>query len=223
MKPALKTFVLPAALCAAWAGTASADQKTLPDFSLNSKKVAYVRQLAADRVPAVPPPTDTGYYDRYRIGAARVESSVTVVVREGTGRADIVFPKSAGPESEAGWRAALFIRLDGEAEPALSWATVFCSGGRYQGYKGASLGLPGAGGGDFSIKDETLALGPLKVRLLRTHPWVAAAGSLDGLCARDLPRRLKGYAVKALPASANGLAFSYDGKRDLLTVTWKAR
>lgn len=221
MNPALKTLVLSAALCAALAGAASAEQRGLPDFTLNSQKAAFVNQFSADRVPPVPPPTDTGYYDRYRVGAARVESSVTVVVREGAGRADILFPRSAGPESEAGWRAALFIKVEGEKDPALSWATVFCSAGRYLGYKGASLGLPRGSGGDFALKDETLALGPLKVRLLRTHPWVAEAGSLDGLCARDLPRRLKGYAVKALPAEAGGLAFKYDAARNSLSVTWK--
>lgn len=220
MNPALKTTVFLAALCAAGAGRASAEQ-TLPDFSLNSKRVAHVYRFNEDRVPAVPPPSDTGYYARYGTGAARMDTSVTVVVQDGLGRADIVFPKAAGPERSSGYRAALFIKLDGEKAPALSWATVFCSGGRYLGYKGASLALPGGDGGDFVIKDETLALGPLKVRLLRTHPWMADGSPLDGLCARDLPKKLKGYTVKALPAEAAGLAFKYDRAKNSLTVTWK--
>lgn len=221
MHPALKTLVLLAALSAAGAGRASAEQY-LPDFNLNSKRVSHVYKFNEDRVPAVPAPTDTGYYARYGVGAARMESSVTVLVRDGSGRADIVFPKAAAPERAAGYRAALFIKLDGEKTPALSWATVFCSGGRYLGDKGASMELPRGPGADFTIKDETLALGPLKVRLLRTHPWMADAASLDGLCAADLPGKLKGYTVKALPAEAAGLAFRYDRAKNSLSVTWKS-
>lgn len=220
MNPALKTLVLSAALSAAWAGSACAEQY-LPDFNLNSNRVSHVYKYNEDRVPAVPAPTDTGYYARYGVGAARMESSVTVVVRDGAGRADILFPKAAAPERSAGYRAALFIKLEGEKTPALSWATVFCSGGRYLGYKGASMELPRGPGADLAIKDETLALGPLKVRLLRTHPWMAGEASLDGLCAERLPERLKGYTVKALPAEAAGLAFRYDRGKNSLTVTWK--
>jgi len=132
-----------------------------------------------------------------------------------------VFPRAGGGELSAGYRSALFIKLEGEKVPVLSWATVFCSGGRYLGYKGATLELPREPGAEFLIRDETLALGPLKVRLLRTHPWMAGVPHLDGLCAPDLPKKLRGYSVKTLPAEAAGLAFSYHRGRNSLTVTWK--
>lgn len=223
MKPArLKLTLLAAALLSAQAGAGFASgEKSLPDFSLNSKRASYVYKYNEDKVPAVPPPTDTGYYARYGVGAARMESAVTVVVQDGAGRADIVFPRAAAPERSSGYRASLFIKLEGEKAPVLSWATVFCSGGRYLGYKGASLALPRGPGADFTIKDETLALGPLKVRLLRTHPWVTDDARLDALCSRDLPAKLKGYSVKALPAEAGGLAFRYDKAKNSLSVTWE--
>lgn len=222
MKPALKILALLSALIPAQAGAGFASgEKSLPDFTLNSKRAASIYKYNEDRVPAVPAPTDTGYYARYGVGAARMESAVTVVVRDGAGRADIVFPRAAAPERASGYRASLFIKLEGEKTPVLSWATVFCSGGRYLGYKGASLEMPRGAGADFAIKDETLALGPLKVRLLRTHPWMAGGDELDGLCGPRLPKKLRGYTVKALPAEAGGLSFKYDKTRNSLSVTWE--
>lgn len=219
--PWMKTHLLLAALMLAPAGGGRAADLSLPDFNLNSTGITAVNRLCTAPVPPVPPPSDTGFYARYGAGAARLESSVTVVVEHGAGRADIVFPRSSGNELSAGYRAALFIKLEGENTPVLSWATVFCSGGHYLGYKGASLELPRGPGADFLIKDETLALGPLKVRLLRTHPWMADGQRLDALCAPGLPGKLRGYNVKTLPAEAAGLAFKYDRKQNTLTVTWR--
>lgn len=220
MKPSPeKLLLLAALLCAAGAGGAAAEQY-LPDFTLNSQRASNVNQLGSARVPEVPPPTDTGYYARYGAGAARVESRVTVVVDGAAGKADIVFPKPPGPERGAGYSAALFIRLEGEASPVLSWATVFCSGGRYLGYKGAELALPRGGAAEVSLREETLALGPLRVRLLQTHPWIAGGAPLDSLCAPGLPARLKGATVRALPAEADGLAFRYDKAANALSVNW---
>lgn len=219
--PALKLQVVLAALILAQAGSGLASELGLPDFNLNSTGLTAVGKFSAACVPPVPPPSDTGYYARYGAGAARMESSVTVVVEDGAGRADILFPRAAGDELSSGYRSALFIKLDGEKAPVLSWATVFCSGGHYLGYKGASLALPRGPGAEFLIKDETLALGPLKVRLLRTHPWMADGPQLDSLCSPGLSRKLRGYSVKTLPAGAAGLAFRYDRAKNALTVTWK--
>jgi len=219
MERALIAPLLLTALLLAPAGRARA-QDLSPDFNLNAVRMPAGRACREDNIPPVPPPTDTGYYARYGGGAPRLESSVTVAVRDGEGRAEILFPGVKRPESAAGYRAALFIRLaEGGKAPVLSWAAVFCSGPRYLGYKGSSLEFP-SGGEDFSIKDESLALGPLKVRLARTHPWLMAGLPLDALCSGDAPRRL-GYTVKTLPAEQDGLAFSYDRKKNSLTVTWK--
>lgn len=218
MERALITpLLLTALLLAAGQGRA---QDLPPDFNLNAVRMPVGRGCPEDNIPPVPPPTDTGYYARYGGGAPRLESLVKVAVSGGEGRAEILFPGVKTPESAAGYRAALFIRLaEGDRAPVLSWAAVFCAGQRYLGYKGSSLEFP-SGTGDFAIKDESLALGPLKVRLARTHPWLPAGLPLDALCAGDAPRRL-GYTVKALPAGRDGLNFTYDRKKNSLTVTWK--
>lgn len=209
--------LLTALLLAAGQGRA---QDLSPDFNLNAVRLPAGRSCPEDNIPPVPPPTDTGYYARYGGGAPRLESSVTVAVRGGEGRAEILFPGVKNPESAAGYRAALFIRLaEGGRAPVLSWAAVFCSGQRYLGYKGSSLEFPSETE-DFAIKDESLALGPLKVRLARTHPWLMSGVPLDALCTGDAPSRL-GYTVKTLPAGRDGLAFTYDRKKNSLTVTWK--
>lgn len=221
MTAAAPKLLLLAALLLAPAGGGRAADLVLPDFNLPSTGLSAVSGYRGPCVPPVPAPTDTGHYARYGVGAARVESSVTVVVRDGAGRADIVFPRAPGDELSAGYRSALFIKIEGEKVPVLSWATVFCSGSRYLGYKGAALELPREPGAEFLIRDETLALGPLKVRLLRTHPWLAGVPHLDGLCAPGLPKKLRNYSVKTLPAEADGLAFSYDRAKNALRVTWK--
>lgn len=218
MRSALITPLLTAALLLA-AGQGRA-QDLSPDFNLNAVRMPVGPGCPEDNIPPVPPPTDTGYYARYGGDAPRLESSVKVAVSGGEGRAEILFPGVRMPESAAGYRSALFIRLaEGGRSPVLSWAAVFCAGRRYLGYKGSSLEFPSAAE-DFAIKDESLALGPLKARLARTHPWLVAGTPPDALCAGDAPRRL-GYALKTLPAEQGGLAFTYDRKKNSLTVTWK--
>ena len=83
-----------------------------------------------------------------------------------------------------------------------------------------SMAVARAGAAALTALILSLALGPLKVRLARTHPWLMAGLPLDALCSGDAPRRL-GYTVKTLPAEQDGLAFSYDRKKNSLTVTWK--
>lgn len=200
-------------------------EKSLPDFTLNSKRASHVYRYNEDGVPVVPPPTDTGYYAGGRPGGVRLESSIKVVVEGETGRAEINFP-GAGPDGAPyGFRSSLFVKFAANSSASvLSWASVVCSGRQYLGYKGSSLKLPG-GAGDFVIKDETLSLGPLKSLLGRTHPWLLPASeagnqALDGLCSADFPKKMKAYAVKALPREADGFSFKYDPVGNLLTVTW---
>ena len=228
MKKRLTIGILPltALLALGSAVTATASgEKSLPDFTLNSKRASHIYRYNEDRVPAVPPPTDTGYYAGGRPGGVRLESSIKVVVEGETGRAEINFP-GAGPGSAPyGFRSSLFVKFAANSSASvLSWASVVCSGRQYLGYKGSSLKLPG-GAGDFVIKDETLSLGPLKNLLWRTHPWLLPANeagdqALDGLCSADFPKKMKSYAVKALPREANGYSFKYDPAGNLLTVTW---
>lgn len=200
-------------------------EKSLPDFTLNSKRASHVYRYNEDGVPVVPPPTDTGYYAGGRPGGVRLESSIKVVVEGETGRAEINFP-GAGPDGAPyGFRSSLFVKFAANSSSSvLSWAAVVCSGRQYLGYKGSSLRLPG-GAGDFVIKDETLSLGSLKSLLGRTHSWLlpppeTGDRNLDGLCAADFPKKMKAYSVKALPREAGGYSFRYDPAGNLLTVTW---
>ena len=199
-------------------------EQSLPEFSLNSKRASHVYSYNEDRVPAVPPPTDTGYYAGGR-GGVRLDGSIKVVVEGAAGRAEINFPEAARGGGPYGFRSSLFVKYAAAGSASvLSWASVVCSGREYLGYKGSSLKLPG-GGSDFVIKDETLSLGPLRTLLGRTHPWLltepgAGAEALDRLCAADFPKKMKAFAVQALPREANGFSFKYDPAGNLLTVTW---
>jgi len=200
-------------------------ERTLPDFRLNSVKISGIPRLAFGEVPPVPPPTDTGYYSRAGLGAVRLDSSIKVTVAGGTGRAEISFP-AVQRGYGSGARSSLFIKfLPQSPDPVLSWASVVCSGRQYLGYKGASLKLPGKDA-EFAIKDDNLSLGPMKVLLGRTHPWVIPAADRDGfnnldrLCASDFPAKMKAYSVKALPRGAGRYRFKYDPSQNTLTVTW---
>ena len=198
----------------------------LPAFSLNSVKRSGLRRPARGEVPSVPPPFDTGYYARANPGGVRLDSSIKVIIDGKAGRAEIKFPGVEYEEARSGCRASLFIRLSGQGQPpVLSWAAVVCSGTKYLGYKGASLELPGRSG-NFTIKDDSLSLGPQKTQLSRTHPWLVPAADkngqeLDRLCSPDFPGKMKAYAVKALPPEAGGYSFSYDPDNKALTVTWR--
>ena len=207
--------MLTLALASAGAGPALAE-KNLPGFKLDSMKVSDLPRLADGAVPEVPPPTDTGYYPRAR----RVDSSVTVRVEGRAGRAEIRLPKTSS--GRGGGATAVFVRY---TPPVLSWAAVLCCDGRYLGYKGSSLRLPGPGGA-VEIKDDALAYGAQRTRLSVTHPWItnwakaASADDLDRLCA---PGRLKGariFSPSMLPAESDGLLFSYDRALGSLTVSW---
>lgn len=204
----------------------AAAEKSLPAFNLDTVKVSGLPNLPDARIPAVPPPTDTGYYSP---AGVRMDSSVTVVVDGGGGRVEIELP-ATGPQGGAGYRSSLFIKLAGRgASPVLSWAAVVCCGGQYLGYKGASLTLPGESG-EFSLHDDNYALGPMKGLLGRTHPWLLAGagpeadGDLNRLCSPEFAGRMKPYLLKALPGSVAGFDIKLNPSRKKLTVTWdKAR
>ena len=205
----------------------AAGEKKLPEFRLNSVRISGLPGLPHGEVPPVPPPTDTGYYSRAKAGGVRLDSAITVFIDGEEQRAEITFPRAEEEEARSGFRASLFIKYSGPGSaPALSWAAVVCSGRHYLGYKGSSLLLPDKAG-DFSIKDQNLALGHMKTLLVRTHPWVLLVTIKDGfwdldrLCSADFPGRMKAYTVKALPPEAGGFSFKYDPVKDLLTVSRK--
>lgn len=223
---AIKIMPLIALLALGPVATAPASgEKSLPDFTLNSKRASQLYRYNEDRVPVVPPPTDTGYYSGGRPGGLRLESSIKIVVEGESGRAEINFPGAGSEGASYGFRSTLFVKFAANSSSSvLSWASVVCSGRQYLGYKGSSLRLPG-GAGDLVIQDETLTLGPLKYLLGRTHPWLlpareAGGRTLDGLCSPDFPAKMKAYALKALPHEAGGYSFRYDPAGNLLTVTW---
>lgn len=198
-------------------------EKKLPEFRLNSTRISAIPGLADGDIPAVPPPTDTGYYSGAGGARVRLDSLIKVVVDAERGRAEINFP-AAG--ARHGFRSSLFVKFAGnDSTSVLSWAAVVCSGRQYLGYKGSSLKLPDRAG-EFVIRDESFALGPMKEMLGRTHPWIVPAGEggafqpLDSLCSADFPKKMKVYSVKALPREANGFSFRYDQGRNVLTVTW---
>jgi len=222
---AIRTLPLIALLALGPVLPAPAEEKGLPQFNLNAVKISGLPKLSDFAIPQVPPPTDTGYYSRTLKGGVRLDSSVTVVVDGEKGKAEIRFPKVKYVEARTGFRSSLFVKFAPHDPTAvLSWAAVLCSGPTYLGYKGSSLEFP-AEAGNFVIKDDTLSLGSQKSRLGRTHPWVVqgakdGARNLDRLCSTDFPGKMKAYAVKALPAEAEGFAFKYDPETNLLTVNW---
>jgi hypothetical protein len=204
---------------AAWAAPARAE-KALPLFDLDEVKVAGLPRLPDANIPPVPPPTDTGYYSPAGI---RVDSSVKVIVEGSAGRVEIELPRAAaGPV----YSASLFIRFAAVGQPELSWAAVVCSGGRYLGYKGATLRLPAGEEGEITLRDDAYSLGPMKGLVGRTHPWLVkgagGAEDLDRLCAPGLASRLKAFSPRALPRSAAGYDFLL-AKGGKLTLSWGAR
>ena len=241
---AVKSLPLMLVLALAAPGPASGE-RSLPDFSLNSMKIRGIPELPRGAIPPVPPPVDTGYYARATPGGIRLDSSIMVVVDGEEGRAEIKFPGAEFGEARSGCRSSLFIRFTSQnSAPALSWASVLCSGRKYLGYKGSSLQLAGKSG-DFAIKDDNLALGPMKNLLSRTHPWIIAPAQKDGyalpqcllkgpcppagqdldqVCSADFPGKMKAYPVQALPPEADGetggFSFKYDKTGNSLTVTW---
>ncbi len=223
-RAAWENFPLLLALTLAIPSFASGDTG-LPAFSLNSVRRSGLRRPARGEIPPVPPPFDTGYYARANPGGVRLDSAIKVTIDGKEGKAEIKFPEVEYGEERAGCRASLFIRFIGpDTGPVLSWAAVVCSGRKYLGYKGASLELPGRSG-SFTIKDESLSLGPLKTMLNKTHPWLVPAAEkdekdLNRLCYPEFTEKMKAYAVKALPAEADGFSFKYDPEKKALTVIW---
>ncbi|OIO01783.1 MAG: hypothetical protein AUJ51_07685 [Elusimicrobia bacterium CG1_02_56_21] len=234
--------LLPALLALQAAAGFARGAADLPDFNLNSKRASVIYSYNDDNIPAVPPPTDTGYYSGEKAGSSRLESLVKVIIEGEQGRAEISFPGSEYGEAGTGFRSSLFVKFAANGSSAvLSWASVLCSGSRYLGYKGASLKLPGKDG-TFVIRDENLALGPQKTMLQNTHPWLvpvpetdsfqglrrfraqglcpAETKTLDRLCSGDFPGKMKAYSVKALPGETGGYSFKYDAKKSSLTLRW---
>lgn len=192
-------------------------EKSLPGFHLDEVKVAGLPRLPDGHIPPVPPPTDTGYYSPAGI---RLDSSVTVEVDGGGGRVLIELPRTG---ASAPYRSSLFARfVRGGGSFELSWAAVVCAGGRYLGYKGATLRLPD-GEGELLLRDAAYSLGPLKGLVGSTHPWLvkAAGGSedLDRLCVPGLQERLKALSPRALPRSVPGYDLRLEGGRKL-TLSW---
>lgn len=192
-------------------------EKSLPGFHLDEVKVSGLPRLPDGHIPPVPPPTDTGYYSP---AGVKIYSSVTLTVDGEAGRAEIDLP---GGGAAGGYRTSLFVTLSRQGPASeLSWAAVVCCGGRYLGYKGATLRLPD-GEGELLLRDAVYSLGPMKGLVGRTHPWLVQAaggsGDLDRLCAPGLQERLKNFSPRALPRSAGGLSLRLEGRKKL-TVSW---
>lgn len=158
-----------------------------------------------------------------RAGYVQINSSTRLKFSREKGELAVTFPDVDFVGGGLGDRADLFVKMTGTPEePAISWATVICSGGSYLGYKGANVGLP-AKSGSFSI-GETLAMGAPKALIARTHRWLTAGMiALEDLCSEDFRERMKDARAGSLPEKLGPYAFDYNASRGTLKVKWETK
>ncbi|MDA8131719.1 MAG: hypothetical protein M0011_09490 [Elusimicrobia bacterium] len=185
------------------------------EFPLTSLGAAGLRSApSAVETPFPVPAGDKASY-------IQLVSSIKLKMDREKGELTIGFPKAAfgdpGPED----KSYLFVRLTrGLPAPALSWATVLCSGGHYLGYRGSNIDFPEQSG-SFSI-NETLALGAYPKQLItRTHPWLTEGlGSPDEVCSPAFLEKMKDSRAETLPQKLGDFSFDYSARRNTLKVKW---
>jgi len=167
--------------------------------------------LAEEDLP--PPLSKAGYIS--------MTSSTKFRMDKEKGELTVTFPKVDFGGGAAGDRAHLFVRITRETPtPAISWATVLCSGGNYMGYKGATVNFPEKSG-NFSIS-ETLALGEYPARMIYgTHPWLTAGlTSLGDICSAPFLEKMKDARAETLPPRIGKFSFEFNPRRNTLTTKW---
>lgn len=191
---------------------APAQALSLPEFNLNSLKAPQLR-TAAPEVPAPAPAQE-------KAGYIQMTSSVKLKMDKEKGELTVAFPKVEFGSGTPQDKAYLFVKLTRELPaPAISWATVLCSGENFLGYKGSNVDFPD-GSGSFSI-GETLALGYPKKLIADTHPWLAGGlADLNGLCGAPFLEKMKDARVETLPQKSGDFSFDYNIRRNTLKVTW---
>ncbi|MDA8131201.1 MAG: hypothetical protein M0025_12905 [Elusimicrobia bacterium] len=169
---------------------------------------------SAVEVPLPAPAADKASY-------IQLVSSVKLKMDKDKGELTIGFPKAAFGDPEPEDKSYLFVRLTrGLPAPALSWATVLCSGGHYLGYKGSNINFPEKSG-SFSI-NETLALGTYPKQLIaRTHPWLTEGlQSTDEVCSPAFLEKMKDSRAETLPQKLGDFSFDYNARKNTLKVKW---
>lgn len=189
---------------------APAQALSLPEFNLNSVKASELRSADFD-APA--PKAD-------KAGYVQMTSSIQLKMDKEKGELTVGFPKVAFGGGTPQDKSYLFVKLTRELPaPALSWATVLCSGGSFLGYKGSNIDFPEKSG-SFSI-GETLAMGYPKKLIADTHPWLAGdLASLDELCSEDFLGKMKDNRIETLPPKVGDFSFEYTSRRNSLKVKW---
>lgn len=186
------------------------------DFELNSLKAsdpAFTGPVPAPQAaPAVPG----------KAGYIQLSSSIKVKVDREKGQVTVGFPKVDFGGEEPGDKAQLFVKVTrGLPAPAVSWATVLCSGGNFLGYKGSNISLPESSG-SFSV-NETLALGYPKRLIAGTHPWLAGdLASVEEVCSEAFLEKMKDARAETLPQQLGEFSFSYDVRKNTLKIKWRA-
>jgi len=156
-----------------------------------------------------------------KAGYISVTSATKFRMDKEKGELTVTFPKVDFGGGAAGDKAHLFVKMTRESpSPAISWATVLCSGGSYLGYKGATVDFPDKSG-SFSI-NETLALGAYPARLIYgTHPWLAGGlTALDELCSDPFLERMKDARAETLPSKIGDFSFEYNPRKNTLKASW---
>ena len=202
-------YALPLLLAAAPSFAAS------PEFPLVSLRAPGL--LSGMSSVEVPPPAQAADKASY----IQLVSSVKLKMDKEKGELTIGFPKAAFGDPEPEDKSYLFVRLTrGLPTPALSWATVLCSGGHYLGYKGSNLSFPETSG-SFSVS-ETLALGAYPKQLItRTHPWLTEGlQSTEEVCSPSFLEKMKDSRAETLPQRLGDFSFDYNARRNTLKVKW---
>jgi hypothetical protein len=155
-----------------------------------------------------------------KAGYISLNSATKLRMNKDKGELTVTFPKVTFGDGGPGDKAHLFVKITRETPvPAISWATVLCSGGQYLGYKGSTVDFPGRNG-EFSIS-ETLALGYPGRLVYGTHPWLAGGlASLDELCSPAFLERMKDARAETLPPRLGDFSFEYNSRKNVLKASW---
>lgn len=156
-----------------------------------------------------------------KAGYISVNSSTKFRMDKEKGELTVTFPKVEFGGGAYGDKSRLFVKIVRETpSPAISWATVLCSGGKYIGYKGSTVNFPEKSGA-FSIS-ETLALGEYPARLIYgTHPWLAGGlTALDEVCSDTFLEKMKDARAETLPPRIGDFSFEFNSRKNTLKAKW---
>jgi len=188
------------------------------------------RMAAPGRAPAAPGPERYALYSEdpaadlpppfSKSGYIQMTSSTKFKMNKEKGELTVVFPKVEFGGKAYGDRALLFVKIVRETPaPAISWATVLCSGPNFLGYKGSTVDFPEKSS-SFSIS-ETLALGGPKALITRTHPWLTGSlVALEDICSDGFLEKMKDARAETLPPRIGKFSFEFNPRKNTLKAKW---